>query len=158
MKVESLESRLFRVPLPEPLEDARHPTHTHFELVTATVRTADGVSGTGYTYTGGLGGHAVLAMLEKDVGPFLAGRDASDPEALWEALQWHLHYVGRGGIAAFAISALDIALWDLKGKLENKPLWQMAGAGPAACLVVPCGAVVFRASGAGRYPDQLCAL
>lgn len=127
MKIDSLACRLFRVPLPEPLEDARHPTHTHFELVTATVRTADGISGTGYTYTGGLGGHAVLALLEKDIAPFLAGRDASDLEALWDALQWHLHYVGRGGIASFALAAADIALWDARLLGEGRSLRQAAG-------------------------------
>ena len=39
---------------------------------------------------------------------------------------WHIHYVGRGGIAAFAASALDIALWDLRGR-RGLPLWKMAG-------------------------------
>ena len=40
---------------------------------------------------------------------------------------WHIHYVGRGGITAFAMSAVDIALWDLKGRREDRPLWQLAG-------------------------------
>ncbi|AHN81850.1 racemase [Salmonella enterica] len=35
--------------------------------------------------------------------------------------------MGRGGIASFAMSAVDIALWDLKGKREKLPLWKMAG-------------------------------
>ena len=39
----------------------------------------------------------------------------------------HVHYVGRGGIASFAISAVDIALWDLKGKRAGEPLWRMLG-------------------------------
>ena len=109
------------------MEDARHPTHTHFELVTATVRTTEGVEGTGYTYTGGHGGHAIFQLLEKDIGPFITGRDATDLAALWDALQWHLHYVGRGGIASFAISAADIALWDAQLQLENQSLRQAAG-------------------------------
>lgn len=127
MQLESLQPRLFRVPLPEPLEDARHPTHTHFELVTATVRTTDGVEGTGYTYTGGHGGHAIFALLQKDIAPFLAGRAASDLENLWDALQWHLHYVGRGGIASFAISAADIALWDARLIAQDQTLRQTVG-------------------------------
>ena len=39
----------------------------------------------------------------------------------------HLHYVGRGGIAAFAVSAIDIALWDLRCRTRGEPLWKAAG-------------------------------
>jgi L-alanine-DL-glutamate epimerase-like enolase superfamily enzyme len=42
-------------------------------------------------------------------------------------MQWRVHYVARGGIASFAISAIDIALWDLRGKRDGMPLWRMAG-------------------------------
>lgn len=38
-----------------------------------------------------------------------------------------MHYMGCGGIASFAMSAVDIALWDLKGKREKLPLWKMVG-------------------------------
>ena len=127
MSIESFVPRLFRVPLPEVMEDARHPTHTHFELVTATVRTTDGVEGTGYTYTGGYGGHAIFHLLEKDVGPYVVGKNGADIDALWDGLQWHLHYVGRGGIVSFAISAADIALWDARLKTEEQTLRQAVG-------------------------------
>ena len=126
-RIEAVEAQLFHLPLDEPMGDAKHGEHTHFELVTATIRTADGFEGTGYTYTGGKGGHAVLAMVERDLAPFLLGRDAAAVDENYDAMQWHIHYVGRGGIAAFAISALDIALWDLKGRREGQPLWMMAG-------------------------------
>jgi len=48
-------------------------------------------------------------------------------------MQWHIHYVGRGGIASFAISAIDIALWDLRCKAEGAPLWQRAGGAGQTC-------------------------
>lgn len=121
-------ARLFRVPLREVMTDAKHGAHTHFELITVTIRLADGSEGTGYTYTGGRGGHAILAILEHELIPFLIGRDAGAIEALNDAMLWHIHYVGRGGITTFAVSACDIALWDLKGRREGQPLWQMAGA------------------------------
>src|ERR1700712_1855993 len=108
------------------MSDAKHGAHTHFELVTVTVRLKDGSEGVGYTYTGGKGGHAIKAMVEHDLTPFLIGRDASAIEEIYNDLIWHIHYVGRGGIASFAISAVDNALWDLKGKREALPLWQMA--------------------------------
>lgn len=56
--IKSIETRLYAIPLPEVLSDAKHGDHTHFELVTVTVVLNDGQQGTGYTYTGGKGGHA----------------------------------------------------------------------------------------------------
>jgi L-alanine-DL-glutamate epimerase-like enolase superfamily enzyme len=133
-RIRAIEARLFRVPLDEVLSDAKHGDHTHFELVTTTVRLDDGREGTGYTYTGGRGGHAILAMVEHDLAPFLIGRDPAAVEDLHDAMVWHIHYVGRGGIASFAISALDIALWDLRCKAAGQPLWKMAGGAGATCL------------------------
>ncbi|WP_417210146.1 mandelate racemase/muconate lactonizing enzyme family protein [Antarctobacter sp.] len=125
--------RRFDVPLAEVLSDAKHGDHTHFELITATITLADGSEGTGYTYTGGKGGRAIAAMIEHDLAPFLVGKSATDVEALYDAMQWHVHYVARGGVASFAISAVDIALWDLRGKRTDQPLWQMAGGAGDRC-------------------------
>lgn len=132
-KIAKVEARLFNVPLAEVLSDAKHGDHTHFELITATVTLEDGSEGTGYSYTGGRGGHAIVAMIGHDLTPFLVGRDAEEVEALYDAMQWHVHYVARGGIASFAISAVDIALWDLRGKRTGQPLWKMAGGADRRC-------------------------
>ena len=125
--ISAVTMRRFEVPLVEVLTDAKHGDHTHFELITATVRLSDGAEGTGYTYTGGKGGHAIAAMIEHDLAPFLIGKDATEVEALHDAMQWHVHYVARGGIASFAISAVDIALWDIRCRKAGQPLWRMAG-------------------------------
>ncbi|NNE86954.1 MAG: mandelate racemase/muconate lactonizing enzyme family protein [Silicimonas sp.] len=132
-KISTVEVRAFDVPLAEVLTDAKHGDHTHFQLITATVTDADGAAGTGYTYTGGKGGSAICAMIRDDLAPFLVGQDASDVEAHYEAMQWHVHYVARGGIASFAISAVDIALWDLRLKLRGEPLWKAAGGAADRC-------------------------
>ena len=55
-------------------------------------------------------------MIAHDLAPFLVGKDGTDVEALTDAMDDHMHYVGRGGILSFAISAIDIALWDILGK------------------------------------------
>jgi len=138
--IRSVRARLWRVPLAEVLSDAMHGDHSHFELVTVTVSLADGSEGTGYTYTGGRGGHAIVAMIEHDLAPRLVGRDADDVESLNRAMQWHMHYVGRGGIASFAISAIDIGLWDLRGKRRGEPLWAMAGGHADRCRAY-CGGI-----------------
>ena len=125
--VKRVETILYAVPLPEVMSDARHGDHTHFELVTCTITLDNGVSGTGYTYTGGKGGRAIRAMIDHDLAPALIGRDGSRIDEMFDFLEAHIHYVGRGGIAAFAISAIDIALWDIRGKSTGKALWRMAG-------------------------------
>ncbi|MEM7720285.1 MAG: mandelate racemase/muconate lactonizing enzyme family protein [Pseudomonadota bacterium] len=132
-KIISVQARLFAVPLDEVLVDAKHGDHSHFHLITATVTTQDGRSGTGYTYNGGRGGQATAAMITHDLAPFLVGQDATEVEALYEAMQWHMHYVGRGGILSFAISAVDIALWDLRGQREERSLAVMAGSQGMTC-------------------------
>jgi L-alanine-DL-glutamate epimerase-like enolase superfamily enzyme len=68
------------------------------------------------------------------------GQDASAVEELYEAMQWHVHYVGRGGIASFAISAVDIALWDLRGKATGQSLVQMTGGKSDRCKAY-CGGI-----------------
>ena len=132
-RIAAVDIQRFNLPLAEVLSDAKHGDHTHFELITATVRLEDGSEGTGYTYTGGRGGRAIEALLVHDLAPFVTGRDAADVEAVHDAMQWHVHYVARGGIASFAISAIDIALWDLRCKAAGKPLWQVAGGASDRC-------------------------
>ncbi len=137
--IESIDTALYRVPLKTVLSDAKHGDHTHFELVTTTIQ-AGGFSGTGYTYTGGKGGYAIKAMIEHDLTPAVLGKDAAQVEAITDDLEWHIHYVGRGGISAFAISAIDIALWDIRCKQLNKPLWQVAGGANNTCNCY-CGGI-----------------
>ena len=139
-KIVSVKPRLFHVPLDEVLVDAKHGDHTHFELITATVVLEDGSEGIGYSYTGGKGGHATVAMIRHDLAPMLVGQDAGTVEDLYDAMQWHIHYVGRGGIASFAISAVDIALWDLRGKASGQSLVQMAGGKADRCKAY-CGGI-----------------
>ena len=139
-KIKSVETKLFKVPLPEVLNDAKHGDHTHFELVTTTITLEDGSTGTGYTYTGGKGGHAIKAMVEHDFASVLIGKDGIDIDGLYDFMEWHIHYVGRGGIASFAISTIDIALWDIKCKKANLPLWKMAGGTNNTCKAY-CGGI-----------------
>ncbi len=132
-KITKVEARLFNVPLDEVLVDAKHGDHSHFHLITATVTLEDGRSGTGHTYNGGRGGHATASLIKHDLAPLLIGQEAEDVEGLYDAMQWHMHYVGRGGVLSFAISAVDIALWDLRCVAAGKPLWQMAGGAGQSC-------------------------
>ncbi len=126
-KIKSIVANYYRVPLAEVLYDAKHGNHTHFELITTQVTLESNLTGTGYTYTGGKGGSAIHRLLVDDLAPTLIGQDADKVEELWNMLNWHVHFVGRGGVASFAIAALDIALWDLRAKSQELPLWKLLG-------------------------------
>ena len=138
--IKHIKTQLFQIPLPEVLSDAKHGDHFFFELITATISLENGWEGTGYTYTGGKGGHAIKAMIDHDLAPALLGQDGSDIAHIFDFLEWHIHYVGRGGIASFAISALDIALWDIRCKSLAKPLWEVVGGAGNTCKAY-CGGI-----------------
>ncbi|EWH10741.1 mandelate racemase/muconate lactonizing protein [Catenovulum agarivorans DS-2] len=125
--IKAIKTEYYQIPLAEVLSDAKHGDHTHFELVVCRVFTQDGFEGVGYTYTGGTGGRAIYSLIEDDLKSSLVGQDASRIGKIWEDMLYKLHYVGRGGLLSFAMSAVDIALWDIRCKRLNQPLWQVAG-------------------------------
>ncbi|MFN0315831.1 MAG: mandelate racemase/muconate lactonizing enzyme family protein [Burkholderiales bacterium] len=131
----SIQSDLYRIALPVTLSDSTHGDMTHFELVTARIKDADGAEGVGYTVTVGCNGHAIHATIEHDIAARLLGQNAELTEALWQKMWWATHYGGRGGAASMAIAAIDIALWDLKARKFAVPLWTLLGGYDAK---VPC--------------------
>jgi L-alanine-DL-glutamate epimerase-like enolase superfamily enzyme len=133
--IASLEADHYQIPLPVVLSDSTHGSIPYFELVTVRLRDGDGAEGTGYTYTVGAGGDAIRSLIDRELKPRLIGEDASLIEALWQKMWWTLHYGGRGGQASSAISAVDIALWDLKARKAGLPLWRLLGGFDAK---VPC--------------------
>ena len=88
---------------------------------------ADGAEGIGYTYTIGTGGSSVVALLRDHLAPKLIGRDPDCIEAIWKDLFFHTHATAVGAITSLALAAIDTALWDLRCKTTNLPLWKAAG-------------------------------
>lgn len=126
-KIEDIDSRFYRLPLREVLVDAMHGEHHAFEVITIKVTDSDGASGVGYTFTGGRNGHAILATAVHEFPQLAIGEDADRIEALWEKIWWATHYGGKGGPTVLALSAFDMALWDLKAKRSGLPLWKLLG-------------------------------
>ena len=133
-KIKSAVAHIYKVPLKEPLSDAMHGIQDCFELITVTITLNNGSSGCGYTYTGGRGGWAIKALLDHYLLPAIIGKEADKIDEIYDMLFWHIHYVGRGGISSFAISAIDIALWDIKCKQLNKPLVDVINGKNHSCL------------------------
>ncbi len=130
-----IETGFYRVPLPVVLSDSTHGSIGAFELLTVRVRDADGAEGVGYTYTVGRNGGAIHHILTREIPEIVRGADAERIEFLWQRLWWQLHYGGRGGPTVLALSAFDMALWDLKAKRATLPLWRLLGGNDP---LVPC--------------------
>jgi L-alanine-DL-glutamate epimerase-like enolase superfamily enzyme len=84
---------------------------------------AEGRQGIGYTY----GHQAVAQVVESTLSPLVIGVDALSPPRAWAAMQAAVRNFGRQGLCAMAISAIDIALWDLRAKLLDLSLADSLG-------------------------------
>jgi D-arabinonate dehydratase len=121
--IEDVSARTLRLPLERPIRTSDLTIETR-EFVLVEVRVEGGLSGHGFGFTrGGL----VAETVEKNLAPLLVGADARFTELLWERMTTSTRYLGRTGLMMRAISAVDIALWDLKGKAAGRPLWSMIG-------------------------------
>ncbi|WP_353827720.1 mandelate racemase/muconate lactonizing enzyme family protein [Agromyces sp. SYSU T0242] len=125
--IQRVRTDLYRVPLKRDLTDSTHGVMMDFELITVRVEDSDGAVGVGYTYTVNHGGAAVATMIERDLTGCLVGADPARIEQRWQDMWWRLHYAGRGGHQTSAMSAVDIALWDLAGIRAGMPLWRLFG-------------------------------
>ncbi len=100
---------------------------THRELVLLTVETDAGLAGTGWCTTAGVGALAARALIDAYLAPFLIGEDPRHNERIWQRLWADCHAAGPGGITTLALSAIDIALWDIKAKHAREPLHRLLG-------------------------------
>lgn len=91
------------------------------------IETADGLVGLGYSYTIGTGGLAVLSMLREHLLPQLVGLDSTRIERVWNQLFGSTRATAVGAITSLALAAVDTALWDLRGRREQLPLWKLVG-------------------------------
>jgi len=125
MKITAVDTAILRIPTRKPIA-LDFPYHS---LVVAHVRTDEGVTGLGYTLAFGGGGvESIQAYLVTRLAPLLIGQDPLFVERLWERMYRADRGIKRQGVAAYALSALDIALWDIAGKAAGLPLYKLWGA------------------------------
>ena len=127
------------LPLANPISDAkvltgRQKPMTEIAILFVEVKTKDGAEGVGFSYSKRAGGPGQFAHA-KEIAPVLIGEDPSDIAKLWDKLCWAGASVGRSGMSTQAIGAFDVALWDLKARRANLPLFRLLGGFDAR---VPC--------------------
>ncbi len=122
MKIARIEAHAYTVPVAIPLTGAR--LHLPFALVT--IETDDGLVGTGLC--GGMD-HVrdAAAFVERKVAPMIIGQDPMNTERIWQTLLSRQNYRRFTGFWSSAVSAVDIALWDIKGKALGQPVARLLG-------------------------------
>src|SRR2546430_2728280 len=121
--IKEVRSWTCRVPLSRPIVmgDIRFE---YREYIVVEIVTQGGVTGIGYGMTRN---GPVQAIVERTLRPLLIGADATMTEQHWERLYYTNLPMGQRGIFMRALSAVDIALWDLKAKFAGMPLWKLLG-------------------------------
>jgi D-galactarolactone cycloisomerase len=127
---------------------------TSIDMLLVRIDTDAGITGWGEAF-----GHRIFpatrAALDTLLGPLCVGRDPSHILALNDDFQRVLHGVGRNGPALYALSGIDIALWDIAGKVAGLPLYRLLGGSPRPDL--PAYASLLRygtAEAVGHYTTQ----
>src|SRR5436309_7344980 len=110
------------------------------------VVTDDGLVGVGGAYTSS----ALVSAAAKLLRPLLVGERADEPARVGEKLRQHTFWQGRGGAVEHAISGIDIALWDLFGKVTNQPVARLLG-GIYRDTIKPYGSLLFDEPDALRW-------
>src|SRR3989304_3515943 len=124
MKITDVRMEVYRWPRHKPIRNGLY-TYTHSGLNVVIVETDEGVTGIGLA--GGIqDAPDVGVAMVNHFKTVLIGRDPLDHERHWYEM-WRPKLVGRRGITTRIISGIDIALWDLQGKVANLPAYQLAG-------------------------------
>jgi L-alanine-DL-glutamate epimerase-like enolase superfamily enzyme len=150
MKISAIRSSIVLLPADEPLAGAAENPSATRPIVTLRLDTDAGISGLGVTYFGGaLTG--TLRHAVDELGALIVGEDPHRVEAVVAKLKAAAGgSAGPGGIFNLAVSALDMALWDIRGKALGLPLWKLLGGARERVPTYASGALMR-----GLSPDRL---
>ncbi|MGH7926745.1 MAG: mandelate racemase/muconate lactonizing enzyme family protein, partial [Candidatus Binatia bacterium] len=126
MKITAAKTQIARLPVEELLAGGAGFQRPHFDFVTLTLNTDAGVEGIGVTFFGGTLTPALKRAVEL-LGELIIGDDPSPVEFVLRKLHSAAGSAGPAGISTLAVSAFDIALWDLRGKVLGQSIAQMLG-------------------------------
>ncbi|WP_208350261.1 mandelate racemase/muconate lactonizing enzyme family protein [Pseudaestuariivita rosea] len=148
MKITDVKIETFKWPRPRPLSNGKH-TYTTQGMTLISIETDQGITGIGQAATRSV----VRATLEHFV-PMLIGRNPLHHEALWRDM-WSPKRIGRRGMTTRAISAIDIALWDIKAKAANMPLSVLLGQFRDRCETYVAGGYYADGKGLKELADEM---
>ena len=126
MKITGFETTILKVPEDEPLANMPEAEGRFRPVVILRLRTDNGLEGIGLTFYGGAMTGSLCKAVD-ELAELSVGADPMRVEAVIESLRATGDSAGPGGIFSLALSAIDTALWDIKGKALEQPLWKLLG-------------------------------
>ncbi len=124
MKVTAVRMETYRWPRAKPIRNGRY-VYANAGLNVIKVETDEGITGVGLG-AGVADAEEIGRSIAEHLKQYVIGRDPFDTERIWDDM-WQPKLVGRRGITTRVISAIDIALWDIRGKACGRPLYKMLG-------------------------------
>ena len=123
MKIRDIRARGFDCPIPVRLLGLDRTLS--MSVCTVDVETDEGITGHGFTSI--VEGEVVETIVNSTIRPLLLDEDPMRNERMWERMYWKCSPRGQTGYASHAIAAVDVALWDIKGKVLGQPIWRLLG-------------------------------
>jgi D-galactarolactone cycloisomerase len=149
MKIVDIAIHVLKSPLSEPFAFSQGWV-TQRSATLVEVLTDEGISGWGEAFAQGLEPPEIAAtIIDKALRPLLVGADPLDSEVLWHRMYHMTRDYGRKGSVIASISAVDIALWDIAGKIHKLPIYRLLG-GAFRTRVEPYATGFYRINGQGE--------
>lgn len=126
MKITEIEAIPIRYPLEETVYWAQGPI-TERRMVLVKVKTDENIEGIGEAAIFGGPNITTKTIIEKELSEYVVGENPMFPERIWEKMYMGTMQHGRRGLAICGMSGIDIAIWDLVGKIKETPLYQLLG-------------------------------
>src|SRR5947209_4843995 len=126
MKVSHIRSQVLVLPEADPLANSPENPNAARPIVILQMGTDDGIEGIAVTFYGGAATRSLKAAVD-DLGALTIGEDPLRLEAIIAKLRDAAGGSGPAGMFTLALAAIDIALWDIRGKALNQPLWKLLG-------------------------------
>ena len=126
MKITNLSAKLLHIPTETALIN-KTKSRALMEIVLVTIETDEGISGHGYTYTDGFGGHAIKTLLDTDIRDLVIGRNPIDVKAIVADVLWEIRQAGFAGLTVLGVAGMDLALWDIYSKSVGLSIGKVFG-------------------------------
>lgn len=126
MRITDVSAMILRYDYDEPIADAQNYFSSR-NAVIVTVETDKGIKGIGEAACFGGPPESTKFIIENELAPIVIGEDPTNIERVWKKMFDRTRQHGRGGIIISAISGIDIALWDILGKIAGLPVYKLLG-------------------------------